>query len=118
MATGSIRITAATLALVLVVSLLIGGIAGYMVGQRGRFGARTATAQGPCPHELSPADAYIIAGFTCPAPICQDLLADCHCELAHEIKDRVKQELGQGKDGTTIRAELIAQYGAQLHKGN
>jgi hypothetical protein len=118
MVTGSIRVTAATLALVLILGLLVGGIAGFVVAQGGRFGAQTKTAQGPCPHELSPEDAYIIAGFTCPAPICQDLLADCHCELAHEIMDRVKQELGQGKDGTTIRAELIAQYGAQLHKGN
>jgi hypothetical protein len=105
------------LLLVLILSLLVGFISGYLFGQRGPISAGTVTAQGPCPHELGPEDEYIIAGWSCPAPACQDPLLTCHCELAHQIKDRVKQELGQGKDGTEIRAELERQYGAQLHKG-
>jgi hypothetical protein len=59
-------------------------------------------------------DEYIIAGFICPAPACQDELLICHCDEAHQIKNKIKQELGQGKDGLVIREELKQQYGALL----
>ncbi|MEW5702735.1 MAG: hypothetical protein AB1792_10970 [Candidatus Zixiibacteriota bacterium] len=111
------RSSTPNLVLVLALCLLVGFIGGYLFGQRGPISSGTMTAQGPCPHELGPEDEYIIAGFSCPAPACQDPLLTCHCDEAHQIKDRIKQELGQGKDGTEIRAELERQYGALLHKG-
>ncbi|HUU46760.1 MAG TPA: hypothetical protein VM118_13605 [Acidobacteriota bacterium] len=107
--TGSIN-----LALVLVASLLLGFVGGYLVGQRGPIPAVMRTATAGCPHDLDPSDAYIVAGFICPNPAHQDLLINCHCEIAHALKDRIKQELSEGKDGTQIRRELEEQYGARL----
>jgi hypothetical protein len=105
------------LALVMVLGLLAGFIGGYMVGQHGPIAVTADPGVAPpCPFELSAADEYIIAGFSCPAPVCQDPLLTCHCDEAHEIKTKIKQELGQGKDGSVIREELIQRYGAQLRK--
>ena len=105
---------AINLYLVLATALLLGFVGGYLFGQRGPFEAATQTVAGPCPNELDPADAYIIAGFVCPAPACQDQMSECHCEIAHKVKDQVKQELGQGKIGSLVRTDLQKQYGAQL----
>ena len=102
--------------LILLLAVLLGGIAGYVFSSGGKIAATSNTATAPCPHELGPADEYIIAGFTCPSPACQDGLIECHCEVAHNIKDKVMQELAQGKDGTMIRNDLIQQYGADLKK--
>ncbi|MBI3872185.1 MAG: hypothetical protein HY304_03800 [candidate division Zixibacteria bacterium] len=104
--------------LVLLLSLLIGLVGGYLYSRRGPITATTITTSMPDPHALTPFDEYIIANFTCPAPICQDQLLECHCDMANQIKDHVKQELGEGKNGNEIRAELETQYGAQLHKGS
>ena len=102
------------LLLVLTAALLLGFLGGFLVGQRGPISAATTTVAGPCPNELDPADAYIIAGFICPAPACQDQLSSCHCDIAHKVKDQVKQELGQGKAGSEVRHDLEKQYGARL----
>lgn len=102
-------------ALLLVLGILLGFLGGIFVGQRGPMAVSTgALAQGPCPHELASVDEYIIAGLICPIPPCTDPLLTCHCDGAHEIKNRIKQELGQGKDGLVIREELKIQYGALL----
>ena len=103
-----------SLPLVLIASIMVGFVGGYLFGQQGPIAASTQTTTGPCPNELDPADAYIIAGFVCPAPACQDQMSACHCEIAHDVKNQVKQELGQGKEGSRIRADLQQQYGAQL----
>jgi hypothetical protein len=105
------------LLLVALLGVLVGSIGGYMVGQHGPIAVTADSGVAPpCPFELSAADEYIIAGFSCPAPACQDPLHSCHCDMAHEIKTKIKQELGQGKDGAAIREELIQRYGAQLRK--
>ena len=104
-------------ALVLVLALLVGGMAGYLVGQRGPITVLSDPGVAPPdPYALSPEDEYIIAGFSCPAPACQDPLITCHCEVANKVKTKVKEELQQGKDGAVVREDLIQEYGAQLRK--
>ena len=102
-------------ALVLLASLLVGFSGGYLVGQRGPIAAVSmqAVVRG-CPHQLDPADQYIIAGFQCPNPADMRPLQDCHCDLAHQIKDWIKEELSKGKDGPEIRRALEERYGAKL----
>jgi cytochrome c-type biogenesis protein CcmH/NrfF len=73
------------------------------------------TAPTQCPHDLEAKDAWIEAGFRCPATdTVQTLLSDCHCPIAHALKDRIKGELAQGKQGQEIRQTLIAEYGDRL----
>lgn len=97
--------------------LLLGSILGYSVGRHGPIAvASDPGIAPPDPYALSIEDEYIIEGFSCPAPACQDPLSTCHCDVANQIKTRVKLELGQGKEGSVIREELIAEYGAQLRK--
>jgi cytochrome c-type biogenesis protein CcmH/NrfF len=105
-------------ALVLVICLLAGGFAGFLVGQHGPIAAQVAVRTGIDPTLLSQVDEYIIAGFRCPSPACpQCELRNCECAESQGIRNRVKQDLGQGKDGSVIRQELLAQYGAQLQMG-
>lgn len=101
--------------LMLVFSLLLGGIAGFVVGQGGPIASSVNVQTGTDPTLLSPLDEYIIAGFRCPSPACPTCeLKTCECEQSQQIREKVKQELAQGKDGTVIRQELMVQYGAQL----
>lgn len=101
--------------LVLVLAILVGIIGGYFVGQQGPISAQIATSTIVDPTMLSPLDEYIIAGFRCPSPACPSCeLKTCECEQAKGIRSRVQQELGQGKNGTEIRTDLMAQYGDQL----
>ena len=103
--------------LVALLGLLVGSMVGYTVGRHGPMAvAADPGIAPPDPFALSAEDEYIIAGFSCPAPACQDPLLTCHCDVANDIKTKVKQELGQGKEGSVVRQELIAQYGAQLRK--
>lgn len=105
------------LVLVTLLGILIGGIGGFMVGVRGPIAVTADPGVAPPdPFALSPADEYIIAGFSCPAPACQDPLLTCHCDEANRVKTSVKEELQLGKDGATVREELIQKYGAQLRK--
>jgi hypothetical protein len=104
--------------LVLVFCLLVGGVAGFFVGQGGPIASSVAVQTGTDPTLLTALDEYIIAGFRCPSPACpQCELRNCECAESQGIRERVKQELAQGKDGTVIRQELMAQYGAQLQQG-
>jgi len=105
--------------LMALVGLLIGFIGGYLIGQgRPQPTTITSTGQttpGPCPHDLDAKDAWIEAGFRCPATdTVQVLLSDCHCPVAHALKDRIKAELSQGKKGQEIREGLIAEYADRL----
>ncbi|HEX9750862.1 MAG TPA: hypothetical protein VGB22_06220 [candidate division Zixibacteria bacterium] len=103
------------LALVLVVSLLLGFVGGFLFGQNGPAAAGVATTViNRCPHTLDLEDQYILAGFKCPNPADQVPLNGCHCMLAHQIMDRVKDELGQGKSGSEIRREIETEYGSRL----
>lgn len=103
--------------LMLVFSLLLGGIAGFVVGQGGPIASSVAVQTGTDPTLLSALDEYIIAGFRCPSPACPTCeLKNCECEESQKIREHVKQELAQGKDGTVIRQELMVQYGSQLQQ--
>ena len=105
-------------ALILILCLLFGGISGFVVGQGGPIASSVAVQTGIDPTLLSSVDEYIIAGLRCPSPACPSCeLRSCECPEAQGLRSRVKQELGQGKDGTAIRQELMAQYGAQLKMG-
>ena len=101
-------------ALLLLVGLLAGFIGGYAISHRGTPPAASAldavAAAGNCPYELAPADRDILEGFKCPAVTCSDLLLDCHCEVAHKIKQTVKQLLAEGKSPEEVRSEVRAQY--------
>jgi cytochrome c-type biogenesis protein CcmH/NrfF len=101
--------------LVLVLAALIGIIGGYFVGLQGPIAAQVATRTVVDPTLLTPVDEYIIAGFRCPSPACPSCeLKSCECDQAKNIRSKVQQELGQGKNGTEIRTDLMAQYGDQL----
>lgn len=113
------RSSAINATLVALVGLLIGFIGGYLIGQsRPQVPANTLTSQTTpvkCPHDLEPKDAWIEAGFRCPGTdTVQVLLSDCHCPVAHALKDRIKAELAQGKPGQEIRQGLIAEYGDRI----
>ncbi|MBI5867626.1 MAG: hypothetical protein HZB43_04955 [candidate division Zixibacteria bacterium] len=111
------KIGQVNLILVTLLGILIGGIGGYMVGVRGPIAVTADPGVAPPdPFALSAADEYIIQGFSCPAPACQDPLLTCHCEIANGVKTSVKEELQLGKDGSVVREELIAKYGPQLRK--
>jgi hypothetical protein len=104
--------------LILVLCLLVGGVAGFLVGQGGPIASSVAVQTGADPTLLTAVDEYIIAGFRCPSPACpQCELRNCECAESQALRERVKQELAQGKDGTVIRQELMAQYGSQLQMG-
>jgi hypothetical protein len=104
------------------VGILIGFIGGYWIGQSrapagagqtGFFGQQTGAVT--CPHELDPEDVSVIAGFRCPGTDdAQILLNDCHCAVAHGIKDLIKSELAAGKTHEEIRAQIEEQYGDRL----
>jgi hypothetical protein len=101
--------------LLLVVGILAGFIGGYAIARQGApVSADIQTLgqpqTGDCPHNLEPGDRPILAGFICPAPECTDPVVDCHCELAHRIKDQVKVLLREGKSHEEIRAEIREQY--------
>ena len=107
--------------LMALVGLLVGFIGGYLIGQsRPQPVAQLATVAGQnapvnCPHDLEPQNAWIEAGFRCPATdTVQVLLSDCHCAVAHALKDRIKADLSQGKQGAEIRQSLITEYGDRL----
>ena len=105
--------------LMALVGLLIGFIGGYLIGQSRPQAPVTSlagqTAPTLCPHDLEAKDVWIEAGFRCPGTdTVQTLLSDCHCPVAHALKDRIKAELSQGKQGQEIRQTLIAEYGDRL----
>ena len=104
--------------LILVLCLLVGGFAGFLVGQGGPIASSVAVQTGEDPTRLSAVDEYIIAGFRCPSAACPSCeLKTCECEEAQRLREKVKQELAQGKDGTVVRHELMTQYGSQLQMG-
>lgn len=100
--------------LLLFVGLLVGFIAGYAISHQGAppgtAAIDAASRSASCPHELAAGDRHILEGFICPSPQCTDPVLDCHCETAHQIKDRVKQLLAEGKPPEEVRAEVKEQY--------
>ena len=81
------------LLLILTVALLIGFASGLLAARSGPLTARVATTViNRCPHTLDINDEYILAGFICPNPADLIPLSGCHCTLAHQIMDRVKEE--------------------------
>lgn len=104
--------------LVLVLCLLVGGMAGFMTGQDGPIASHIEVRTGTDPTLMSALDEYIIAGLKCPSAACPSCeLRSCGCEESQKLRGRIKQELAQGKDGTVIRQEIMAQYGSLLKMG-
>lgn len=101
--------------LMLVLCLLLGGMAGFAVGQGGPIASSVAVQTGSDPTRLSPVDEYIVGGFRCPSAACPSCeLKTCGCEESQKLREKVKQELAQGKDGAVVRQELMVQYGSSL----
>lgn len=101
--------------LVLVLCLLLGGMAGFVVGQGGPIASSVEVQTGVDPTRLSAVDEYIVSGFRCPSPACPSCeLKTCECEESQKLREKVKQELAQGKDGAVVRQELMVQYGSSL----
>ena len=100
--------------LLLVVGLLAGFIGGYAIARQGApatpISYNLGSPTSDCQHELDPADRSILVGFICPAPACNDAVLDCHCDIAHQIKDRVKALLAEGKPLEDVRREIQEQY--------
>lgn len=71
--------------------------------------ARRSTLGGSCPYDLSPANAFLVAGRICPGSDCSNDLDVCHCRVAHSLKTRIKQLLLEGKSPDTIRDEIDRQ---------
>jgi len=103
--------------LLLIVGLLAGFIGGYAISHQGATttgSARNAlTGASTCQFELDPADQDIIAGFICPAPECADPLSGCHCDIAHQIKQQVKNLLAGGVSPEDVRSQIQAEYNLQ-----
>jgi len=101
-------------ALLFLVGLMAGFVGGYAISHRGAPPAAAAldavTRATADPYALAPADRDIIEGFKCPAPMCSDLILDCHCDTANRIKQTVKQLLSEGKSPEEVRSEVRAQF--------
>ncbi len=102
--------------LVLVVGLLVGGIAGYIVGHSGAGTAAVGTAQLNLNDVLSSEDAWIVEGLTCPMAGCANPLLTCQGELPRRIRDWVNSQLAAGRPGQDIRAEIIRTHGPNVQK--
>jgi hypothetical protein len=100
--------------LLLIVGLLAGFIGGYAIAHQGSpatgIAPNALAGASTCQYELDPADQGIIAGFICPAPECTDPLLGCHCETAHQIKQRVKNLLASGVSPDEARTQIQAEY--------
>ena len=105
--------------LIFVVALLVGGIAGYVIGQNGATPiATTAPVQTAAPLNdvLGIQDVWIVEGFSCPMPNCTRPLLSCPDPLARQIRDWVNSQLAAGRDGAAIRGEIVQTHGAALNK--
>lgn len=100
--------------LLLIVGLLAGFIGGYAIARQGApatpVTSNTLNPAANCQHALDPADRPVLTGIICPSPECTDPLLDCHCDIAHQIKDRAKELLAQGKSHEEVRREIKLQY--------
>ena len=104
--------------LLTLVALLGGGIAGYLVGQsQAPQAVATNPVQiaAPLNDVLSVQDVWIVEGFSCPTPGCTNPLLTCTHPLARQIRDWVNKQRGMGRDGQSIRAEIIQVNGANLN---
>jgi hypothetical protein len=106
------------MAMLLVIGFLVGGIAGYFLGQRSAPVSAVAGATSPLVlNDVLPVqDAWIVEGFTCPMPGCTNPLLTCTGELPRRIRDWVNQQRAAGRTGADIRAEIERVHGANLHK--
>jgi len=105
--------------LLVLVALMGGGIAGYFVGQSQQQQPVTTTAPiqfaAPLNDVLALQDVYVVEGFSCPTPGCTNPLLTCTHPLARQIRDWVNKQRGMGRDGQSIRQEIIQVNGANLN---
>lgn len=102
--------------LILIVGLLVGGIAGYIVGHSNVNTTAVGTAQLSLNDVLSNDNAWIVEGLTCPMAGCTNPLLTCQGELPRRIRDWVNSQLATGRPGQDIRAEIIRTHGANVQK--
>jgi hypothetical protein len=103
--------------LVLLVGILAGVIIGYMLGHATDGGLSAGTpAAANLNDVLSPEDAWIVDGLTCPMPGCTNPLAVCQSEISRRIRDWVNSQLKAGRPGEAIREEIIRTHGQNLFK--
>lgn len=104
--------------LLTLVALLGGGIAGYLVGQSQSpptVATNPVQIAAPLNDVISVQDVWIVEGFSCPTPGCTNPLLTCTHPLARQIRDWVNRQRGTGRDGQSIRAEIIQVNGANLN---
>ncbi|GAB4314187.1 MAG: hypothetical protein Kow0074_01050 [Candidatus Zixiibacteriota bacterium] len=102
--------------LILIVGLLVGGIAGYVVGHSSVNTSVAGTAYLNLNDVISNENAWIVEGLTCPMPGCTNPLLTCQGELPRRIRDWVNSQLAVGRPGQDIRAEIIRTHGANVQK--
>lgn len=106
--------------LLVVVALLAGGIVGYLVAREDAPPPVTTVAPvqtgAPLNDILDVKDAWIVEGFSCPTPNCTNSLLTCMDPLARQIRGWVNNQLAMGRDGASIRAEIVQVNGAALNK--
>ena len=107
------------LVLLLLVGVLAGGIAGFFVGQANVPPVPTVVGSA-LPLNLNDVlaleNVWIVEGFTCPMPDCQNPLTTCQGELPRRIRDWVNVQLAAGRSGQELRDEVIRTHGQALHK--
>lgn len=103
--------------LVLLVGILSGVIIGYIFGHTMGDGLSANTPVAASLNDvLSPEDAWIVDGLTCPMPGCTNPLLVCQSELSRRIRDWVNSQLKAGRPGEAIRGEIIRKHGQNLFK--
>ncbi len=113
------RTSLINMVLLFVVSLLGGGIAGYLVAQNQTVPVATAVpvqTVAPLNDVLDLQDVWIVDGFSCPTPNCTNPLLTCTDPLARQIRAWINNQRASGRDGASIRAEIIQVNGEALNK--
>ncbi len=99
--------------LLLLVGILSGFIAGYLVGQQGRLESIPATVVA-LDSAIAPENDWIVDGLTCPAPGCMNPLQSCQSDISRRIRNWVNEQLRAGRSGHDIRQEIITTHGAAV----
>jgi hypothetical protein len=105
--------------LLVVVALLGGGIAGFLLAQNEAAPiAYNAPVQiaAPINDVLGIQDVWIVEGFSCPTPNCTRPLLTCPDPLARQIRGWVNSQRAAGRNGESIRGEILQTHGNALNK--
>lgn len=107
------------LPMLLIVSLLGGGIAGFFAGEQSSNRPPTAVT-GVLPvnlNDIIPIEfTSIVEGLSCPSPGCTNTLLNCQGELARRLRGWVNTQIAAGRPAEEITAGIIKTHGPQVFK--